>query len=238
MRAYIHAFQGKPWNEECQTAYEGFTRLGVECVLFTTNEELDMRRPEDIVVGGMLIMGHVLAIDNIEMPNYNYPCELEKYLGRRIRLVKLQDLKKEQLPVFIKPVEEKSAKGMVVNSWDEIAEYEQLPTDAELLCSDVVHFVSEWRCFIRYGKILGIQFYNGRETAICDKATIEAAIADYSSIPAACSLDFGVTEDGRTLLVEMNDGFAIGCYCLDSELYAKFLYARWAELKGLIDPFD
>ena len=34
MRAYIHAFQGKPWNEECEAAYNGFRKLGSECILF------------------------------------------------------------------------------------------------------------------------------------------------------------------------------------------------------------
>ena len=49
--------------------------------------------------------------------------------------------------------------------------------------------------------------------------------------------NFGKTDDGRTLLIEMNDGFAIGCYGLDDTLYAKFLAARWAELTGTKDPW-
>ena len=72
MRAYIHAFQGRPWNEECQAAYDGFISLGIECVLFTTNEELDGRAGEDIVVGGMLIMNHSFAELGIQLPDYNY----------------------------------------------------------------------------------------------------------------------------------------------------------------------
>ena len=43
MRAYIHAFHGRPWNTECRAAYEGFQKLGVETVLFSTNEEFDTR---------------------------------------------------------------------------------------------------------------------------------------------------------------------------------------------------
>lgn len=60
MKAYIHSFQGKPWNEDCEVAYEGFKEVGIECILFTTNEKLDERNPEDIVVGGMLVTGHAL----------------------------------------------------------------------------------------------------------------------------------------------------------------------------------
>lgn len=35
MRAFIHAFQGSPWNEECEAAYSGFRKLGIESVLFS-----------------------------------------------------------------------------------------------------------------------------------------------------------------------------------------------------------
>lgn len=50
-------------------------------------------------------------------------------------------------------------------------------------------------------------------------------------------LDFGVTSDGRTLLIEMNDGYSLGAYGLEPELYAKLLTARWAELNRTQDPF-
>ena len=90
MSAFIHAFQGKPWNEECKAAYDGFKKLGIECLLFSANEELDQRKPGDIVVGGMLIMGHVLSQDNVAILNYNYPEELEEYRGRNIWTVKIK----------------------------------------------------------------------------------------------------------------------------------------------------
>ena len=85
MRAYIHAFQGRPWNEDCAAAYRGFAGLGVECVFFTSNEEIDQRRPDEIVIGGMLIMEHIFTQMEIKLPNYNYPEDLGKYLGRNIR---------------------------------------------------------------------------------------------------------------------------------------------------------
>jgi len=43
-------------------------------------------------------------------------------------------------------------------------------------------------------------------------------------------MDFGLTEDGRTLLVEINDGFALGSYGLDPIQYAKLLSACWADI--------
>ena len=235
MKAYIHAFQGRPWNEECAAAYRGFTKLGIECVFFTTNEMLDQRSPEDVVVGGMLIMGHALNQLGVTPPNYNYPDELRGYLGREIWTIQLKDIQNQKLPLFIKPVEEKAAKGIIVHSFDDLDEYRHLEPDAGILCSDVIDFVSEWRCFVYYNKILGIQFYYGDKKIEPDKDTIESAVDEFTNAPAACSLDFGVTSDDRTLLIEMNDGIALGCYGLQDELYAMFLSARWAELTGTVD---
>ena len=86
-----------------------------------------------------------------------------------------------------------------------------------------------------YGKIVGIQFYYGDRDAVYDRETIDTAVRAYPNMPADCALDFGVTEDGRTLLIEMNDGYSLGFYGLEPALYARVLAARWAELNGTED---
>lgn len=48
-------------------------------------------------------------------------------------------------------------------------------------------------------------------------------------------MDFGLTDDGRTLMIEVNDGYALGCYGLLYVNYAKLLSARWAELTNTKD---
>ena len=47
-----------------------------------------------------------------------------------------------------------------------------------------------------------------------------------------------MTADGRTLLIEINDGYALGNYGLQEILYAKLLSARWAELTETEDECD
>ena len=236
--AFIHSFRGKPWNEECQVAYNGFKKLGFECVLFTTNEEIAFRKRQDIVVGGMLIMSAVLDEYGIQTENYNYPDELNYLLGRRIWTTELKNLHNEKMPFFAKPVEEKIAQGIVINSDKDLSEYNNLSGETKMLCSEVVSFLTEWRCFIMKGKIIGIQHYKGDKTLVCNEKLIEKAVEKCRNFPSAYTLDFGVTGDGRTLLIEMNDGYSIGCYGLDDVLYAKFLYARWAELTGTVDECD
>ena len=36
MRAYIHGFDGRAFNSDCQAAQDGFEKLGIETVLFTS----------------------------------------------------------------------------------------------------------------------------------------------------------------------------------------------------------
>ena len=61
---------------------------------------------------------------------------------------------------------------------------------------------------------------------------------DFITTPAGCALDFGVTDDGRTLLVEVNDGYSIGSYGVESVEYAKLLSDRLSGLTGTDDETD
>jgi succinate-acetate transporter protein len=42
----------------------------------------------------------------------------------------------------------------------------------------------------------------------------------------------------KTLLIEVNDGYALGSYGLFYIDYAKILAARWAELTGTKDEYE
>lgn len=57
------------------------------------------------------------------------------------------------------------------------------------------------------------------------------AIAAHVDAPAGYALDVEVCEDGRTLLVEVNDGYAVGSYGLVPTIYAALIDARWAQLR-------
>lgn len=237
MRAFIHGFQGRPYNVDCKIAADGFQALGVETVLFTTNEEFDRRNPEDIVVGGTVITWHALNQRGITAESYDYPEELIRYTGRKIWDTTLKDIRKETIPFFMKPVEDKLAPAVVVNTWDDLQPYELLPSETKVHCSEVVDFISEWRCFLRYGKMIGLEYYYGDQDAQCDRTVIENAVRDFPDMPAGFVLDFGVAKDGRTLLIEANDGYSLGAYGLEATLYAKLLTARWAQLNNTEDIF-
>lgn len=110
--------------------------------------------------------------------------------------------------------------------------------DVPVWCSEPVQFITEWRGFIRYGKILDARHYRGTWEKMPDPEVIRKAVQDYKTAPAGYSLDFGLTDTGKTLLIEVNDGYALGSYGLFYIDYAKLLAARWAELTGTKDEYE
>jgi len=57
-----------------------------------------------------------------------------------------------------------------------------------------------------------------------------------AKMPIAYSIDVGILESGETILVECNDGFALGNYGVPARRYAEMHRDRWYqmvnELKG------
>ena len=63
------------------------------------------------------------------------------------------------------------------------------------------------------------------------------AFISWKERPIGCSMDICVTKDGQTLLVEINDAYALGCYGLADVFYAKLISARWSQLLGVKDEY-
>ncbi|CAK0776520.1 hypothetical protein CCP4SC76_6160002 [Gammaproteobacteria bacterium] len=105
-----------------------------------------------------------------------------------------------------------------------------LDPDTLVICSDVVDMVSEYRVYVTKGEIIGCKQYWGDFRKFPDFSVIDQAIATFKDHPAWYAIDFAVTQTGVTMLIEINDGFAIGCYGLNSMLYSGLLEARWEQL--------
>lgn len=57
--------------------------------------------------------------------------------------------------------------------------------------------------------------YGGRWDVACDADVVESCVKDFEGAPKAYALDFGVTKDGETILVEVNNTCSIGSYGLE-----------------------
>lgn len=180
-----------------------------------------------------------LKVFDIEPPMVDYPTELNGYLDRVIIKDKLSHIVNNPSlwPVFIKSVDQKVLTGKVISSTKDLIGISFQDNDIDIYRSPVVDFKSEYRVFVRYGQILDMKHYWGDPLVFPDSKVIQRAIEDYTSAPDAYGIDFGVTKDGRTLLIEVNDAWALGCYGLESHLYAKFLLTRWAQLTDTPDQF-
>jgi hypothetical protein len=175
----------------------------------------------------------------VEVPlPLNLPQPLLSFAGRRVWETTLGAIRKEAetgqvAPVFVKPlVETKSFAGCVVTGRAELERLQHFDDDVRLQAAEPVAFVSEWRYYVNRGAVVGIAHYKGEWSIVPEVSVVRQAISAYASSPIAFSLDFGVTANGQTLLVEANDAFALGAHGIDAVAYAKMLEDRWLEITG------
>lgn len=240
MRAFIQSRNGIPRDMSQYTAWLGFKNMGFETVPFETVDDLDACDREDVVVGGLGVVRARLRALGADTSEIDYPEELRPLLGRRLWKTTIDHVNTEvgTWPLFVKPVEGKRFAGCAVAGTKDLIGKGCCGEDFPVICSEVIDFVSEYRCFVRHGEILDVRHYRGDWSKAPDRAVVERAIAAYDSAPAGYAADFGVTSDGRTLLVEVNDGYSLGPYGLWPELYAQLLSARWAQMVGTNDSCD
>jgi hypothetical protein len=242
MRAFIHSEKGIPITINGYQAMRGFEMMGAEIILFeSTQELLDQITRDDVVVGYISNAIYTLRKFGIpDPPLVDYPKELTSFLGRKIWKDKMSTIltTPEMYPVFVKSYDQKKTTGRLVKSFKDLIGAGYTREDFDVWCSEPLELVSEWRCFVRYDQIIDMRPYTGQWGICPDKGIIEAALACWKTDrPAGCSMDFGVTKSGQTVLIECNDGFALGQYGLAEHKYVKLITARWFQLVGNIDPY-
>jgi len=224
-------------NLNVYSAWEGFWLLGCECIPFTFKQfdHLPITK-ETIVVGWIRTVRK--AFEALEVPDpqeISIPDSLQEYAGRKIWTSTLGEMReKDKEKVFIKPLDgHKLFTGHVrTGEMKDLIFTAMYADETKILVSEVVNFVSEYRGFVLDGKLIGLKHYAGDFKLMIDTSKVEEAITKYKNAPRAYSIDFGLTDDGRTLLVEVNDSFSLGCYGLDRVWYARMIEARWDEIVG------
>jgi hypothetical protein len=236
MKAYIQTDKlGNFYNVNAYVANDGFQTLGWETKKYFSVDEIIDNDPESLIVGGIGNVRKRLREFGIIGPlnEIDYPKELENYLGRKVWTSTIEEIfnDDQNWNIFIKPKKEtKKFVGKVIKGYKDFIGLVDRDNPTEIWCSEIVHFKTEWRCFIRYGEILDIRQYKGVWDSKLDLEVIKNAVEDFKSSPASYALDFGIDEDNKMKLVEVNDGHSLGTYGISAINYAKFLSARWAEL--------
>jgi hypothetical protein len=242
--AYIQAEGGIPAADSFFRAWDGFRKRGVRCELFEPKQLEQGSLPlakDTLVAGGVPVVEAALKALGVAVPPAdNLPECLARYRGRRVWTSTWGELRSKYgrkgppEPLWVKSLRRnKGAPSLAVYEADDMEPAAALPDDYEVLVSEYVTFVSEWRCFVRRGRVLDLCRYQGDVFRYPDPNSVKAAVAEYTrTAPAAYGIDFGVLTDGRTVLVEVNEGYSLNPYGLESMEYSELLEARWLQLMG------
>lgn len=241
-RVFVQRKGGEFVSANSFAAWRGFAERGVETRFYEWPELRDgvvPVEPTTLFVGGSGAVRYALSTLGVSTPAIeDLPEPLVEFRGRRVWATTWGDIcgacDRAGPPVFVKPLRDpKAFPARVVTAFRDLIPMSHLPADFAVLASEPVEFVSEWRFFVLGGQVVGTGWYRGNPLAFPDSRVVAEAVRVWgNAAPAGYGIDFGVEADGRTLLVEVNDGFSLGCLGLRAELYSRLLEARWVELVG------
>lgn len=189
---------------------------------------------KDILIGSVEASKFFFEKLGVKCPNYiGYPEELSDFYKRKIEIKKVKDLD-FNFPYFIKPATDvKLFTGDVIDSdrlFKLFTTFYDVNPDTLLYYSEVINIKSEYRCFVNKGELKGIQYYLGDFTKYPDHNIIKDIISKYKNQPISYTIDIGVTDKNETVIIEINDMWAIGSYGLKGDLYTKLCIDRMNEI--------
>jgi len=214
----------------------------IECDLADINKHTDHFINGAIPVGSVEFVNRVIELLKIPYYGFNsldlikFPIE---FYRRNISIGNKSEL--NESPIFIKPVTTKLFSGFIyrgdnINSYSSEYELEQynifknIPYDLLIYQSDLISIQAEWRCYITNGKVISICQY---DDSVDDKVPSSKFISDCLKYikTETLALDIGQLKNGKYVIIELNDAFAIGKYngISDSD-YFEFIKNRWNEL--------
>lgn len=234
MKVYIRIrHTGEFFNQNCFDVYTGCSALDIPFIPYKAVYSIEDNAPEDLIVGTLDDVEVAMDRMGIHLTPLDYPEELRDFLGRKIWKSTLFSITSHAdiWHVFVKPIwDVKRFSGTVLDKSEDLIKLGGGLEDIPVWCSEKVNFLSEWRLWVLHGEIIGLNPYAGRWDLFPDVERMKAAVAAFHSAPCGYALDFGVTDDGRTLLVEASDGYVLRSFGLAPEKYVKLLTARWQEL--------
>ncbi|WNJ19060.1 ATP-grasp domain-containing protein [Pontibacter sp. G13] len=241
--AYIHEYGNGELEPEHLAVKQVLESRGIPCELFTakrlSRNQLNLG-PSTLVVGDHPTMEAVFKRLKYSYSNDCYPVSLRSFLQRQIWQSTVKHLLMGRMhsdyPIFIKPKSRaKLFTGLVLQSQADLYRLDTIPKKTEIYGSSVVNWVSEFRVFVNRGEIVGVRHYDGDPSLRLNMDVVQRSVVQFEASDehtASYGIDFGVLEQGETTLIEWNDGFALGAYGLDAEVYTDLLLERWKEIVG------
>jgi hypothetical protein len=235
-RVYLQKKGGEFVSVNGYVAWDGFRLMGYETCFFEYEGMDGLDLSADTVVHGSVGAVHRALIRlGCALPDLHpAPPELAPFYGRRMWEGTLGEVRAIEGPIFLKPLRaHKAFNGYVrKGELDDISRTAHLDDDFAVVLSEVVPIASEWRCFVLEGRCVGARPYAGLHDAPAPQiALVDRCIAALGArAPVAYSVDLARLVDGATVVIEVNDAYALGSYGLPSIPYAQMIEARWGEL--------
>jgi hypothetical protein len=237
-KAFIQANleTGLPLDETAFAVWCGCRILDIETVLYKWTRDIQNELTKTTLVhGGVPHVRAALNLLGVPIPDVpDYPVSLFRFLGRHIITSTLGYLRSRttSLPVFVKPRGgTKLFNGFTyTGSVEDLIRLNTFEDDTPIWESQVVDFVSEYRVLVHQGLILACRHYKGDCSVFPDMNVATQAIQLFTKAPIGYAIDLGVTDDGKTLLVEVNDAWALGCYGTPSIPFTEMIVNRWKEM--------
>lgn len=241
-----------PHSCNIANAMYGFRELGAEIIPYHTIDEIyDKVSKEDIVLDYIDQCNSIFKKFGKEPHIDDYPMNFERFLGRKIWSDTIYSIssceEKWSAGYFVKPIRSKAFTGKVISSINDLIGCGNCDENYEVLVSEPLNIKAEWRCFIMYDEIIDVRPYGmlinpNRKSYLYhyDEKVFQDMLNEFKNIhnrPFACGMDICITEEGKTLLIEFNDAYALGCYGLAPILYAKFISARWSQILERHDEY-
>lgn len=251
MRAFVKVNNGNFPNVNFYLAWEAFNTMGYDVVLFEEKDidTLDIT-PETPVFAGVTIFKRI--VDKLDVgykPFDCYPEVLKPYYGRTLTKstlgVEREKFHKTYQKVFVKPVLPKQFIGNVWESIINLIPLAKIPDDAEVWVCEPIDILSEYRCYVLDGEILGVKHYYGDWAYRPNPYFVNKFVKEYKNAPVAYGLDVAVVNKTvdeiensppgtcgfiKDVVLEVNDGCNLGNYGLDSIHYGEMIVSRWMEI--------
>ncbi|MBR4083112.1 MAG: ATP-grasp domain-containing protein [Lachnospiraceae bacterium] len=241
-----------PHSCNISNAMYGFRELGAEIIPYHTIDEIyDKVSEEDIVLDYIDQCNKIFKKFGKEPHIDDYPANFERFLGRKVWIDTIDSIstheEKWSAGYFVKPVRSKAFTGKIISGINDLIGCGNCYENYEVLVSEALNIKAEWRCFIMYDEMIDVRPYGllldpERKSFLYhyDENVLQDMLNEFKNIenrPAACSMDICVTAEGKTLLMEFNDAYALGHYGLAPILYAKLISARWSQILERPDEY-
>ncbi|OKH36997.1 hypothetical protein NIES2101_36740 [Calothrix sp. HK-06] len=184
-KAFIQEQGNGRLREEEELVVDSLNQRGIPITLYTEKRLRRRQLPLDcksLVVGDMLCISLALKQLSIPEPQPNdYPASLSEFLHRRIWRLTLGELelrlRNGRYPaIFAKPAtRRKRFTGCVFESENDLSQVYGVSRQEQLLCSEVVTWVSEYRIYIVHSEIRSIDCYAGNESIQIDIKKVQTA---------------------------------------------------------------